>query len=246
MHHFFVSRECFDTDKIYIRDEKVNHISNVLRMKQGEKLLISDGTDWDYLCEIESVTKTEIVLKIEAENESATELPVHIMLFQGLPKSDKMELIIQKAVELGVSEIIPVNTKRVIVKLDSKKEEKKNQRWQDIARFAAEQSKRSKIPRVHPMMNLNEAFAFAKSADIKLIPYELAKGMDRTREIMTALKSGQRIAIFIGPEGGFEESEIQAAKEQDIEPITLGQRILRTETAGFVVLSNIMFALEGK
>lgn len=244
MHHFFVNKTDFDGDRVFIRDSKVNHISNVLRMKPGEKLLICNGEDWDYLCEIESMSKSEIVLKIESENENVSELPVSITLFQGLPKSDKMELIIQKAVELGVAEIVPVNTRRVIVKFDAKKENKKMARWQEIARSAAEQSKRGRVPKVHPVMNLEEAFAYAKDAKIRLIPYELAKGMNRTREILHSIKKGQKIAVFIGPEGGFEESEIDAAISHGIEPITLGARILRTETAGFAILSNIMFAMD--
>lgn len=246
MHHFFVSKEDFDADRIHIRDAKVNHISNVLRMKPGDRLMVSRGEDWEYLCEIESMSKAEIVLKIESENENVSELPVNIMLFQGLPKSDKMELIIQKAVELGVHEIIPVHTKRVIVKTDEKKSEKKIRRWQEIARSAAEQSKRGRIPKVHSVMNLEEAFHFSKNADIRLIPYELAEDMNKTREILADLSPGKSIAIFIGPEGGFEESEIHAAVKEKIEPITLGKRILRTETAGLAILSNIMFALDGQ
>ena len=173
------------------------------------------------------------------------ELPSKIYLFQGLPKADKMELIVQKAVELGVYEIIPVATKRAVVKLDEKKAKSKTARWQTISEAAAKQSKRRIVPQIHTVMSFKEAVNYAKEMQIKLIPYELAEGMEKTREIITSLKPGQDIAIFIGPEGGFEESEIQGALENGIMPITLGKRILRTETAGFTILSWIMYQLEG-
>lgn len=244
MYHFFVRKEDFNSDKVYIRDSKVNHISNVLRMKIGDAVLISDGEDWDYLCRIESISKKEIVLKIESENENVSELPVRIVLFQAVPKSDKMELIIQKAVELGVSEIVPVLTKRVVIKLDASKESKKIKRWQEIARSSAQQSKRGRIPKVYPIMHLDEAMQYAKDFEYKWIPYELADGMGRTRELLASLRAGTKIAVCIGPEGGFEEEEIAKAMENGFVPITLGKRILRTETAGFVILSNIMMAMD--
>lgn len=246
MHHFFVQKENVLGDRIRVLGSEVNHILNVLRMKIGEKVLVSTGEDWEYLCEIESLSRDEIILKIESENENVSELPVRITLFQGLPKSDKMEWIIQKAVELGVCEIVPVTTKRVIVKLDEKKEKKKVERWQEIAKSAAEQSKRGQIPMVRNVMHLDDAFSYAGDFEVRVIPYELAKGMERTREIISQLEKNQRIAIFIGPEGGFEEVEIQRAMECGVEPITLGQRILRTETAGLAILSNMMFAMDGK
>lgn len=155
-----------------------------------------------------------------------------------------MELIIQKAVELGVYRVIPVATKRCVVKLDDKKAKSKIARWQTIAEAAAKQSKRGIIPQVTDVMSFRDALALASSMDVKMIPYEHAEGMDKTKAIMESLKPGQEIAVFIGPEGGFEEEEIQKALELGIEPVTLGKRILRTETAGFTVLSWIMYHLE--
>jgi len=165
-------------------------------------------------------------------------------LFQGLPKADKMELIIQKAVELGVYQVIPVSTKRCVVKLDDKKAKSKIARWQGIAEAAAKQSKRGIIPQVTDVMNFKNAVKLASDMEVRLIPYELAEGMARTKEIINNVQPGQRIAIFIGPEGGFEETEIQEALNNGIEPITLGKRILRTETAGFTILSWLMYHLE--
>ena len=157
-----------------------------------------------------------------------------------------MELIIQKAVELGAFSVIPVETKRCVVKLDAKKAAKKVARWQQIAESAAKQSKRMLIPEIHEVMTYKEALAFAGHLDVKLIPYELAKGMKETREILNELRPGQSIGIFIGPEGGFEEEEVSKALEAGAHAITLGRRILRTETAGLAILSVLMFLLENE
>ena len=165
-------------------------------------------------------------------------------MFQGLPKADKMELIIQKAVELGVYEIIPVASKRAVVKLDEKKAANKQQRWQGIAEAAAKQSKRGIIPKINRVMTFKEALAYSACATIKIIPYELSEGMDKTKTIIDGLKPGEDIAVFIGPEGGFAEEEIDKAIAAGIIPVTLGKRILRTETAGMTVLAWIMYQLE--
>ena len=155
-----------------------------------------------------------------------------------------MELIIQKAVELGAYAVVPVETRRCVVKLDAKKAQKKVARWQQISESAAKQSKRMLIPEVKNVMSWKEALALAKELDVLLIPYELAKGMKETREILGAIQPGQSIGIFIGPEGGFEEEEVRDAMEAGAKPVTLGKRILRTETAGMTMLSILMFALE--
>ena len=213
-------------------------------MKQGEEVRISDGGQKEYRCAIEAFSADEVLLHIIYAQEPDYELPSRIYLFQGLPKADKMELIIQKAVELGAYEIIPVETKRCVVKLDGKKAAKKVERWQQIAESAAKQSKRMLIPNVHQVLSFKEALKYAESMDIRLIPYELAKGMQETKEILAAIEQGQSIGIFIGPEGGFEEKEVEAAISEGAKPITLGKRILRTETAGLAILSVLMFQLE--
>ena len=244
MYHFFVSPEQIGESHICITGNDVNHIKNVLRMKPGEQVLISNGVDKDYHCEIESMTPEEVTARILSVDEEGTELPAKLYLFQGLPKSDKMELIVQKAVELGVYQVIPVMTKRAVVKLDAKKEEARVKRWNSIAESAAKQSKRIIIPEVTGVMSLSEAFAFAKNLDVNLIPFEHAEGMAGTRKELERVGPGKSVGIFIGPEGGFEDSEIVAACEADIRPVTLGKRILRTETAGLAILSILMFQLE--
>ena len=245
MYQFFVEPSQIQGTRVVITGNDVNHIKNVLRMQPGEEIAVSNGEDGkEYRCGIEELYEDEIVCTLRFIKEDGVELPSKIYLFQGLPKADKMELIVQKAVELGVYEIIPVSTKRAVVKLDEKKAKSKISRWQTIAEAAAKQSKRRIVPQIHNVMSFKEAVNYAKDMQVKIIPYELAEGMEKTRELIGSLKPGQDIAIFIGPEGGFEESEIQMALDQGIEPITLGKRILRTETAGFTVLSWIVYQLE--
>ena len=245
MQHFFVTPDQVSGQKIYIEGSDVNHMKNVLRMKVGEELEISDGNNKKYLCEIESMSSDEVCAIIKEELNVDTELPSKIYLFQGLPKSDKMELIVQKAVELGAYEIIPVATKRAVVKLDDKKASKKVERWNSIAEGGAKQSGRSFIPEVTAVMSFKEALAYAGKLDVVLIPYELAEGMAETKQIISAIEPGQSVGIFIGPEGGFEISEVESAMAAGAKAITLGKRILRTETAGLTTLSILMYHLEG-
>ena len=245
MYQFFVEPSQIQGNRIVITGSDVNHIKNVLRMKAGDEIAVSNGMDGkEYRCGIETFTEDEIVCGLRFIKEDGVELPSKIYLFQGLPKADKMELIIQKAVELGAFEVIPVAAKRCVVRLDEKKAAGKISRWQGIAEAAAKQSKRAVIPKVHPVLSMKEAVAYAQNMDVKLIPYELAEGMQHTKQMIEAVKPEQSIAVFIGPEGGFEESEIQMAREAGIEPVTLGRRILRTETAGFTVISWLMYQLE--
>lgn len=243
MYHFFVSEEQINGENAYIEGSDVNHIANVLRMKPGEELLISVKGDWDYLCKIVDIETDRVNLKV-LESMEQRELPVNITLLQGIPKSDKLEMIIQKAVELGVSEIIPVKTKRVVVKIDEKKVDTKVNRWNAIAESAAKQSKRSIIPKVYEPMSIDNALEIVKDFGVKLIPYENADGIDKTRKILDGMDKTKDIVVFIGPEGGFEEAEVERIKNSGFEVITLGKRILRTETAGLALLSNIMIRLE--
>lgn len=245
MYRFFVEPSQIQDKKIVITGSDVNHIRNVLRMKIGEEIAVSNGVDnREYRCGIEAYTDHEVICSLRFIKEDGVELPAKIYLFQGLPKADKMELVIQKAIELGAHEVIPVATKRCVVKLDEKKAVAKVSRWQGIAEAAAKQSKRGVIPAVHSVMSMREAIQYAQSMDVKLIPYELAEDMRHTKNVIEAVKPGESVAVFIGPEGGFEEDEVQAALEAGIEPITLGRRILRTETAGLTVLSWLMYQLE--
>ena len=245
MYQFFVQPEQIQGKTVRITGSDVNHIKNVLRMKPGEELSVSNGVDGkEYRCGIESLGEDEILCTLRFIKEEGLELPSRIWLFQCLPKSDKMELVIQKAVELGAYAVIPVSAKRCVMKLDAKKEKNKLARWQQIAEAAAKQSKRRIIPEITRVMSMKEAVSFAADMDVKLFPYELAEGMERTRKLVDGVKAGQRIAVFIGPEGGFEDSEVEEARKAGFAPITLGKRILRTETAGFTVLAWLMYRLE--
>ena len=245
MYQFFVDPSQIRDKDAVIKGKDVNHIKNVLRMKQGDRIILRNGfDDRRYLCRIETLCEEEIRCRVCEIEEGSTELPSKVYLFQGLPKSDKMETIIQKAVELGVYEIIPVACRRSVVKLDEKKEKSKLARWQGISEAAAKQSKREMIPQIKEVMSFQEAVSYSRCAKVRVIPYELWEGMDKTREILGELKPSEDVAVFIGPEGGFAEEEIEKAMQEGIWPITLGKRILRTETAGMTVLSIIMYHLD--
>ena len=245
MHRFFVEEPAMGEDSITITGGDVNHIKNVLRMSVGDKICVINGqNNKEYYCEITAVGNDAVDTRICEIRESDQELGNEVVLFQGLPKSDKMEFIIQKAVELGVHTIVPVSTDRTVVKLDAKKEANKRKRWMSISESAAKQSGRLRIPEVTPVVSYREALEMAKKMDVRLIPYELAEGMEKTRELMSSIQPGQSVAVFIGPEGGFESSEIEKAMEIGAWPITLGKRILRTETAGLVTLAMLVYNLE--
>lgn len=244
MRHFFVTPGQVKDKIIQIEGSDVNHMKNVLRMKKGEQLMVSDGDNHKYLCRLEGFREDRAFAEIVEAQRTDTELPSKIYLFQGLPKNDKMELIIQKAVELGVHEVIPTVTRRSVVKLDAKKAAKKAERWQEIARSAAKQSGRGGIPSVTEVMDYKKALQYAGDLDILLIPYELAEGMEMTKRQIESIGPGQSVGIFIGPEGGFEKEEVELAKTAGAREITLGKRILRTETAGLAILSILMYHLE--
>ncbi len=243
MYHFFIQPEQVAAQEVTILGSDVNHIKNVLRMKTGEKICVNDGSH-EYLCSIAQLETESVTATIEQVSDKTSELPAKIVLFQGLPKADKMETIIQKCVELGVYEIVPVQMKRCVVKLDSKKEEAKRKRWQAISESAAKQAGRGLIPEVHPLMTYKEALAYAAGMEHVLVPFEHAKNMEATRTALSAVKPGEQAAIFIGPEGGFENDEVAQAENQGAQAITLGRRILRTETAGMAVLAMLGYVLE--
>lgn len=242
MYQFFVEENQLTGDRIAILGSDVNHIRNVLRMKNGERVRVSIADNGrSFFGIIDSISEDEVVVQVESEDENGTELENRIYLFQGLPKGDKMELIIQKAVELGVYEIIPVAMKNCVVKLDDKKASSKVKRWQAISESAAKQSKRTLIPEIQMPLTWKEALKKAEELDVVLVPYENERGMDATREILQNIQKGQSIAIFVGPEGGFAPEEIEAVTGHRI---SLGRRILRTETAGLATLSMLIFCLD--
>ena len=243
MYNFFVKDDCRQGDRYIITGADHNHIKNVLRMKVGDTILISANGKSD-LCEIETIDNDEIVAPIIEEDYQNTELPLQIHLFQGLPKSDKMELIIQKAVELGVYSITPIEMKRCIVKLDDKKKKSKQTRWQAISESAAKQSKRNTIPEINEIISYKAALDAAKELDLLLVPYENEDGILSTKEALATLKGVKSVGIIIGPEGGFDDGEIEAAKDAGGRIISLGKRILRTETAAITAVGMCMLYTE--
>ena len=245
MSNFFIENGNIDGENAYVTGSDVNHIKNVLRMKESDEIKLSTGDGLLYTAVISEFLADRIVCRIIDCEGGSSELPAKIVLFQGLPKKDKMELIIQKAVELGVYEIVPVMMKRTIVKLeDNKKEQKKLERWRTISLTAAKQSGRAIVPEVSDFITFNEAVKRAEGLEYNLIPYENEKGMDRARELIKEVKDKKSIGIFIGPEGGISEDELEIAINAGAKPISLGNRILRTETAGLALVSVIAFEID--
>ena len=243
MYQFFVEDSQVGKDFITITGADVNHIKNVLRMKPGEDVRISSQGGHDYACRVLEVTDTFVQLTILDDQIESTELANPVFLFQALPKGDRMEYVVQKAVELGVHEIIPVAMKYCVVKLDEKKAQAKVRRWQAIAQSAAKQSKRSRVPVVRPGMDFASAALYAMECDCRLVPYENECGMQAAAKALGSIRRGESISVMIGPEGGFAPEEIEALRDK-MQVISLGRRILRTDTAAAVMLAALMLRIE--
>ena len=243
MFNFFVDATARQGDAFVITGTDYNHICNVLRMQTGDTFLVSsDGVS--YLCRLSQIGADAVVAEVLKEDYQNTELPVQFYLFQGLPKGDKLELIIQKTVELGVAGIIPVEMSRSVVKVEEKKKKAKQARWQAIAESAAKQSKRNLIPEVTEPISYKQAMQKARELDLFLVPYEDARGMAGTRDALQQIKPGMSVGILIGPEGGFDSREIELAKESGAQVISLGKRILRAETAAVTAVGMGMLHVE--
>lgn len=246
MYKFFVNENQIEENKIKIIGEDVNHIKNVLRLEIEDEICICNKeTSKSYMCSIININNDEIKCEVIKEIFESTEASTYIHILQGLPKSDKFEFIIEKCTEIGVKEITPVTMKRSIVKLDEKDKSKKLIRWQKIAEVAAKQSKRDNILKVNNVINFQNIFEKVEDYDILLLAYEEEK--ERTlKSVLDKLKDRRniRIAVIIGPEGGIDESEINLSKDNKFVSVTLGKRILRTETAPLVIASNIIYELE--
>ena len=244
MPKFFVKPEQIQQDYIKIYGEDVKHITKVLRLNENDIIIICDGCGNDYTVSIEEIQKNEISTKIISKKLSLTEPPIKVILYQGLPKSAKMEYIIQKCTELGIAKIVPVVTKRTVVKLDPKSREHKVERWKKISYEAAKQSNRGIIPSIDYPISFDEAVNEMKNTDLSIICYERAEDL-RLKDLLRKHLSAQTISIMIGPEGGFDDEEIEKAQLQGLNIVGLGPRILRTETAGSAVLAMLMYELEG-
>lgn len=244
MPKFFVSQTQLKKDEIDITGTDFNHIKNVLRLKIGNEIEIClKEINITYVCVISKFSEKEVVCKIKEKLLYTTEPKTYIHLFQGLPKADKMEYIIEKGTEIGISEITPVYMNRCISRLDEKKEKSKNERWNKIAEVASKQSGRDYIPIINKLININNIFEKLKDYDIVILAYEKEKKVN-LKSILKSYKTVKKIAIIVGPEGGLEECEVNNLKEIGAKVITLGNRILRTETASLVIASNIIYELE--
>ncbi|MBQ3135437.1 MAG: 16S rRNA (uracil(1498)-N(3))-methyltransferase [Oscillospiraceae bacterium] len=243
MYNFFVDASARIGERFRISGKDRNHICNVLRMQVGDTFLVSCG-GMSSLCCLKYMDETVVEAEIVEEDHRNTELPVRLYLFQGLPKGDKLELIIQKTVELGVAGIIPVEMSRCVVKLDEKKKKARRERWQSIAESAAKQSKRNVIPDVSDVLSYKQAMEKAGEMDLFLVPYENERGMAATREALERIKPGMSVGILVGPEGGFEDKEIELARQAGAAVISLGQRILRAETAAVTAVAMGMLHVE--
>ena len=246
MYKFFVEDKQINENKVNIIGKDVNHIKNVLRLEVEEQICICNKeTSISFLCKITKLDNNFVICEILEEIEDTTESNTYIHIFQGLPKSDKLEFIIEKCTEIGVKEITPVSMKRSIVKLEERDKTKKLNRWQKIAEVAAKQSKRDTILKVNNVINFQNIFENVKDYDILLVAYE-EEEENTLKEILKRYKNkgNIKIAVIIGPEGGIDEKEINICKDNKFISITLGKRILRTETAPLVVSSNILYELE--
>ena len=243
MFNFFVESSMKQGDCYYITGSDFNHIKNVLRMKEGDEFLVSCNGKSD-LCVLKELSGDTAVAQITEESFQNTELPIKIYLFEGLPKSDKMELIIQKCVELGVYAVVPTEMNRCVVKLDDKKKKSKISRWQSISESAAKQSKRNTVPEIMNVMSYKEALHFAEKLDLFLVPYESKNGMADTVSALKEIRNGMSVGILVGPEGGFDEKEISEALFHGAKIISLGKRILRTETAAITAVGMCMLYSE--
>lgn len=243
MPRFFAARENISDTEIVIDNEDVNHISRVLRLNLGDEITVCDGKGFDYTVKISEIESKKIICKIIEKRKSDTEPNIEVTLFQGLPKASKMEYIIQKTTELGINKIVPCALSRCVVKLENEKaEKKKTERWQKIAEAAAKQSGRGIVPEIAMPLGLNEAIGELKKCDICFAPYECEEE-GGLRKVLLSKVNPKKVGFIIGPEGGFDISEIEKIKAADIPLVTLGRRILRTETAGEAVLSMIMYEI---
>ncbi|MBO7289769.1 MAG: 16S rRNA (uracil(1498)-N(3))-methyltransferase [Clostridia bacterium] len=240
MHRFFTDRNSICGDTVKISGDDAHHISKVLRLKEDDEIIVCDKEGTDYHCSIKLISKDEVEAWILKKETSSSEPPVKITLYQGVPKGDKLESVIQKCVELGAFKIVPVAMKRSVAVIKDK--EKKKVRMQRIAQEASKQCQRAVVPEVSEVLSFKEALLHAQENDLKLLPYE-AENKNKLKDILKENKNSKTIAVFIGPEGGFDEEEISLARQSGFQILTLGPRIMRTETAPLACISAIMYEI---
>jgi 16S rRNA (uracil1498-N3)-methyltransferase len=246
MQRYFVELDAMRAENVTIAGDDVNHITKVMRSSIGDQLICCNGLGRCVMVRIEEMTKDQVFCTILEELKESRELPVHVTLAQGLPKGDKMDLIIQKGTELGVYEILPFRSSRTIVQLDQKKEEKRVERWSKIAKEAAEQSHRSLIPKIHKLYSWKQLLAEGQNYDLVLFAFEKEEGLSVHQALTSLARKHQpsRILLIVGPEGGFSDEEAEQAIAAGFRSVMLGRRILRTETAGLYGLSCISYFYE--
>ena len=240
MHRFFTDRNSICGDTVKISGDDAHHISKVLRLKEDDEIIVCDKEGTDYHCSIKLISKDEVEAWILKKETSSSEPPIRITLYQGVPKGDKLESVIQKCVELGAFKIVPVAMKRSVAVIKDK--EKKKVRMQRIAQEASKQCQRAVVPEVSEVLSFKEALLHAQENDLKLLPYE-AENKNKLKDILKENKNSKTIAVFIGPEGGFDEEEISLARQSGFQILTLGPRIMRTETAPLACISAIMYEI---
>lgn len=242
MPRFFINAFDIKENGIVLTGENMHHLINVLRHKKGDEITVCDGTGFDYLCAISDIGKDKVNLKILDKNGSLSEPKVKISLFQGLPKGDKFSLIVEKCVEAGVYDITGVNMARCVSRLTPKDFSKKKVRFEKISLSASKQSGRGMVPHINELIEFDEFLERKDDFDLVVFPYEEAK--DKTLKSIIKDFKGEKIAMIIGPEGGFSKEETNKLISNGITPVTLGRRILRTETAGMAAIFNILYELE--
>lgn len=243
MQRYFIDAKAFQGDQVIFTGDEHHHITRVMRSNIGDRVIASDGSGRDVIVELENVEKDRVVACIVERLEENRELPIQVTLAQGLAKGEKMDFIVQKTTEMGVHRIVPFTSSRTIVKLNDKKENNRLQRWQKIAKEAAEQAHRSRIPEIGEVVPLKEIIKDGKEYDLALIAYEL-EHQQKLAQLLGKLSNGSQILVVIGPEGGFSEEEVALAEDNGFHSVTLGRRILRTETAGIAALAMLSYHFE--
>lgn len=239
MQRYFVSPEQIDGSKIVLRGDDVHHIKNVMRFRAGDPVILCDGRGFDYVAEIADLRKESVSCRVIEQRSSIGEPRTSICVAQSLPKGDKLDWVLQKGTELGVTAFFPFTSTRSVVKLQPEKAKKRHQRWERIVKEAAEQSHRGRLPSVYPLADWKELLAWIPQYELTLIAYEReGAALD---EIL-AQPSEASMLIIVGPEGGFSEDEVQEAKDAGAIPVSLGPRILRTETASLALVACILYA----